>query len=907
MSIYEDTDSINLLNKYEFSKRAVQKDFIYQEPHQVLLRNFISKPTIYENILLYHHLGSGKTCTSISIAEGFKEYLINMGRKIIVLVKNKNIQKNFMNELLSKCTSDEYLTDEQRELYFTNDNDKKNWSYDELVNKTHKKINKTYQFITYGSFVNRVLGAKDYIKDEMGRNTNKVKKEDNKIKRKTIKEQITSLSNRVIIVDEAHNITNNDVYTALYQVLSNSFNTRLILLTATPIYDNIKEIFELSNLLNFNNTNLQFPVRNDLNNYIEKTQSNLINNSVLKGGVNTITQFGMDALKKALAGKVSYVKSNTLTYPTQIDKGEPLIYHLNVVYCNMSFYQYKTYIKALNQDVIRDSQYDLSIVIQNTEASDNLINENENETENIIYRTSNLYKNCSDASTMSYPDNTYGKEGFTAMIENENQKHILTSKNLQNYSSKLYTLLNNIHKSPGNIFIYSNYVSFGGTNLIKQLLLANGYYEFKSKENSKHHYKCFFLFDEHTTVDKREQYRRLFNSSENSTGKFIKIIIGSPIISEGITLKNIRQVHLLEPNWNMSKTNQIIGRAVRNQSHHALPLEDRNVEIYKYVSIFQTTNPDVLKKINSKKLYTFFIDKEKYILCAEKDQANKRVEHLLQEISFDRENENENVIDKSTYNLYINTFEKYDIEYVLNILRDLFKKYFIWNLNDIIHSVLGYSSNISKETIFYTLNYAVKHKIPFIDIYLRDGFIINKGDFYIFNSSDIDIESSLFAKTLDFTVNKSKYTLNEFTQKKLDTNLLINDKDKDNDNDNDNDNDDNNDDDNKISDIDIQYNQNIIKKYDIFGSYRARGTVDNPFGPVDNTFRLIDLRNNKLGDNDKRKNISGMAISSYKKPKLLNICMYLKLDGCSANSKYDKHQLAEKIQKFLVDKNRVLK
>ena len=54
----------------------------------------------------------------------------------------------------------------------------------------------------------------------------------------------------------------------------------------------------------------------------------------------------------------------------------------------------------------------------------------------------------------------------------------------------------------GNIFIYSNYVSYGGTTLIKQLLLANGFYEYSSK--NPHEYKSFVVFDESTNIKNRE-------------------------------------------------------------------------------------------------------------------------------------------------------------------------------------------------------------------------------------------------------------------------------------------------------------------------------------------------------------------------------------------------------------------
>ncbi len=42
----------------------------------------------------------------------------------------------------------------------------------------------------------------------------------------------------------------------------------------------------------------------------------------------------------------------------------------------------------------------------------------------------------------------------------------------------------------------------------------------------------------------------------------------------------------MEPHWNESKINQIIGRAIRYDSHIKLPEADRNVTIVKWVSVF---------------------------------------------------------------------------------------------------------------------------------------------------------------------------------------------------------------------------------------------------------------------------------------------------------------------------------
>ena len=70
------------------------------------------------------------------------------------------------------------------------------------------------------------------------------------------------------------------------------------------------------------------------------------------------------------------------------------------------------------------------------------------------------------------------------------------------------------------------------------------------------------------------------NSTENKDGGLIKVVIISKAGSEGIDFKNIRQIHILEPWYNLNRTGQIEGRGVRNNSHCNLPYEKENVMIF---------------------------------------------------------------------------------------------------------------------------------------------------------------------------------------------------------------------------------------------------------------------------------------------------------------------------------------
>ena len=935
---YEESDFNQMLNKYEF-KEQDKRSFMYQDPRQLLLRNLISKNTIYDNVLLYWQVGTGKSCAAITIAEGFKEYIYNMGRRIFVLVKNSNIEKNFKNELLSDCSHNAYLSQLQEQFLQTS---KDTTTKKEIMNKVVRNINKVYNFMTYGTFVNQVLGMKEFEKDRFGKNTTKYKRNlDGSLSRKLPTNAIQNLNNTVIIIDEAHNITNNDVYIALSQVLQKSYNYRLVLLTATPMYDNPKEMIELSNLLNMNNPDNILPIRNDLFKPYEngdvimnKKISKYLNDGILKSGLTVISEHGKNILARLLKGKISYLQSNIETFPDKIDMGESLLNKtgsIHVVYCYMSEYQNNVYQKALKLD----SKETIDIDAETLDAEDN--------TEEYlnISKSSSLYKNSSDASTMTYPNDSFGKAGFLSVfqeikgssnynISEENQSVLRLDKDLGMYSAKLAELLKNIQNSPGNVFIYSNYVNYGGTSLLKQVLLANGYVQFKSKtKESTANYKTFILYDDSLNTEKRESQRKIFNSKENKDGKYIKILIGSPIISEGITLKNVRQVHILEPSWNMSRINQIIGRAVRHHSHDALPKDERNVEIYKYCAIYKP-------QISTKKSF-YFIDKEKYVLAEEKDRSNKVIERLLKQIAFDcnintqfirGENnsaecdytnckytcllkQDKGKLDKFTYNLFINFFDEFDIEFIVSFLKDMFKTYFIYSITDIVDKIKSIEPMISHESIYTALKQLIDNKTILLDQYEREGFLIEKGDYIIFNPMDIDINSSIYAKTLDFTVDSNEYNLSEYIKNKFDVNIEIEtdvkDKTKKQDK-------------IELSEEDLLYNKNVMR-HKIYGSYRERATKESGglFGPYDGKFRIIDARGITDEMGDKRKNVSGMAATSYNKKKLADIIQYMELTnteiqnylGYPSNSinikKLGIEQLVDIIEKHMTKKHLTLR
>jgi hypothetical protein len=90
----------------------------------------------------------------------------------------------------------------------------------------------------------------------------------------------------------------------------------------------------------------------------------------------------------------------------------------------------------------------------------------------------------------------------------------------------------------------------------------------------------------------RTSQLNVFKKYDNRNGKYTQVIIINSAAAEGVSMKNIRYVHLLGLPPNMSKLYQIIGRGRRNCSHKDLQVEDRTITPILYLM------PDENKKYN---------------------------------------------------------------------------------------------------------------------------------------------------------------------------------------------------------------------------------------------------------------------------------------------------------------------
>jgi hypothetical protein len=88
----------------------------------------------------------------------------------------------------------------------------------------------------------------------------------------------------------------------------------------------------------------------------------------------------------------------------------------------------------------------------------------------------------------------------------------------------------------------------------------------------------------------RTESLNIFNQVKNNKGTYIQVIIYNSAAAEGVTIKNVRYIHLLHLPANMSKIFQIIGRGIRNCTHESLRTEDSNYTTTTPILYLDSTN-----------------------------------------------------------------------------------------------------------------------------------------------------------------------------------------------------------------------------------------------------------------------------------------------------------------------------
>ncbi len=686
--------------------------------HQQLVRKYLQPDSLFRGLLLYHGLGTGKTRSATGVAEA----LITSGSKdkCIVLLP-ASLKDNFINEI--KKSNILYNVEGYDWKFF-----KKNELDEKLkgvleretidivlrelggiylpINKIKAKSNETSE--------ETKKGVEGQIKLMISRRYEFLHYNGlNKKKLQEYSETPGFFDNKVIIVDEVHNLTSglykskNSLKFKLYQELFKSKNSTFVLLSGTPIINEPVEIAYSVNLLRGRQTVHSITLTGmpqtmkqiDQFKYIDmftiKTNSKkqivlsfslipknfMKNKDKIQSNDNTRNYgFSVDVLLSMVKKEVESLKDTNGNeikvigdfeardnYALPIDKKDFDEFFVNSQLntmnlknifkrrimgsissyessdrdrypeqkesefhdVKMSNYQLKIYTeqreieiqKEKNAAVKRDSDNNGVYKIF-SRAICNFVFPEEVERPFPSKNRSLMMKELDEASKeyVDIPDgddesNDDFKKNYQIAVskaieklEKEKDKYLKVGDGLKKLSPKYNLIINNVLKSEGTNIVYSDFRKVEGLRTLGICFEANGIGEIKIGADlelkfSPGEFKFYFakfgegnhdgillkifnndIKDLPPKIQQQIKDKNLGKS--NLEGKMLKALMITRSGAEGISLKNVRQVHIVEPYWNNIRIDQVIGRANRLDSHKALPKEKQNFKVHHYCSIF---------------------------------------------------------------------------------------------------------------------------------------------------------------------------------------------------------------------------------------------------------------------------------------------------------------------------------
>ena len=717
-------------------------------PYQKLVRDYLVAETPYRGLLIYHGLGSGKTCSAISVAES----LIDT-RKIFVMLPT-SLEQNFRGEL-RKCGDPFYQEENHWEVRKINT--EKDIDHAKSLGISRKFVDKHMEY--YVTISGKTANFKDLDLPT----------------RKKISEQIEDiieqrftfvhydgiqkanidilfppdkpdyLDNSVIVIDEIHNfirsvLNQSELKMRIYNLIYKAKNSKLVLLSGTPIINKPNEIAYLMNLLRGPIERISIPVtpiswdegmmtvffrsmpeidtieynsikkivmltRNPPNFesvYNEKNEriavkfkkdlgypdfKEWVSSFKLKFNEKFASEMGepfveelqclptkfeefaqtyIDGLKiknalmfqRRIQGLVSYFKgADERLLPKRIETDQEL------VKVEMSNEQFLRYLEVRWKEIKQDSR------------------KGKGQDENPTYRTvSRLVCNYAIPPDFIDEDGTKNKEQILEEL-GKDPKRYLSSEGLKIFSPKFLEITRRIKEYIGkppyhNQFVYSFFKSLEGAGILGLILQEEGFQEYKIVETQAGYIedpsmdpsKPAFMFYNSDSPDIRERnyMRQIFNevyedgfpltlkdSIEKSKTRLC-VMFGSGSAKEGITLRNVRDVHIVEAQWNPGDLDQAIGRANRICSHATLPLAERTFKVHIYVTVFSKEqivgiegpnivlirrNDMALKRYDSEQPIDTFMSTDEYMYekAYEKDRLNKNLNLLLKQAAVDCE------------------------------------------------------------------------------------------------------------------------------------------------------------------------------------------------------------------------------------------------------------------------------
>jgi hypothetical protein len=721
-------------------------------PYQKLVRDYLIAETPYRGLLVYHGLGSGKTCSAIAVAESLMST-----HKIFVMLP-ASLQANFKGEL-RKCGDPFYQEEQHWETrnirQHTDIEHAKSLGISQKFLDSHMKY-----FVTVpdrpANFKDQPAdirkGISEQITDVIDQRFTFINYDgisSANIDRIFPPDESDQFDNSVVIIDEAHNFIGNVVNESInkmkiYDRIYRAKNAKIVLLSGTPIINSPNEIAFLMNLIRGPIERVSIPTTqvvswdegmmtsffrtipevdtieyNSVKRIIMLTRNppqfesvynekqeriavkfskeHVFEPDILKWTNSWRTQFAekiagtelaaadkctkedleclptkyeefmntyIEGLKvknafmfqKRIQGLVSYFKgSDERLLPKRIEQDREL------VKIEMSSAQFLRYLEVRWDEIKIDSRRGRKPALNEDSGS---------------YRAnSRLVCNYAIPPEFKGTEEKIDKEEILKQIV-ANPKRFLSDEALKIYSPKFLEMVKNVRDAMGeapynNQFVYSNYKSLEGSGIFGAILEYNGIQEYKIKKTQAGYVEdpdldptkpAFMYFTGDEDKIERDYMRQIFNQLEEADFPAslkdrkvrVCILLGSSSAAEGITLRNVRNVHITESHWNPALIDQVIGRAIRICSHADLPMEKRTVKVQLYLSIFNqeqqtgTEGPNIvlirrndmtLKRYDVEQPVDAFMSTDEYLyeISYEKERINKSIITLLKQAAVDCE------------------------------------------------------------------------------------------------------------------------------------------------------------------------------------------------------------------------------------------------------------------------------
>lgn len=470
----------------------------------------------------------------------------------------------------------------------------------------------------------------------------------------------------VLIIDEVQKITREGGvnYDRLYDILNIYARDKItglprmkvILLTATPIFDNPHEAALMHR---FQRPRISFPAKKA-----------------------THDEHFIDARDKdncLLKNKLcyQYIYSGYLSKAEGTPEGFPFRRN-HIILHEMSDEQLGGYLDALSYDVGKDiSDYDLSAEEKNffDKAYGNQLDDGQQGRYLWSRQLCNIYLPREDREYKhDDSDNEHSAEGeverLISILRQKQKSEIMNY--YARYSPKFHYILTKIleskTKDEGPIIVYCEWVWYGILAMTKVLQLLGwkflNTYDVKNTQNDN----IFGIWSDtaltHMGVKNSSIYtsnlQKVVNHSDNINGRLCKVIFIT--VTEGISIKRVSQLHVTTPWWNESRMEQIIGRGIRFCSHADVDASKKYVDVYYHCSVLNTfkdypkvnkavdekisasihrasksnkNNSSNAKSTNYKDLARLTIEQKVYITSRRKTDINNQFEKAMKETAID--------------------------------------------------------------------------------------------------------------------------------------------------------------------------------------------------------------------------------------------------------------------------------